>query len=81
MGQDAEKFGAAWAAPVRGQPKESLDGCQDVQWNAVRGDSLQIEVTATRAMSVMTENGGHSASIKPKTACVASPRFESDQPT
>ena len=48
--------------------------------NAVRGDALQIEVAAARAMSVMGENSGHSASIKPKTACVASPRFESDQP-
>jgi hypothetical protein len=80
MEQDAEELGPAWAATVRGQPKESLDGCEDARRHAVRGDALQIEVAAARAMSVMTENGGHSASIKPKAACVASPGFESDQP-
>ena len=80
MGQDAEEFGPAWAATVGGQPKQPLDECQDAQWHAVRGDALQIEVTAARAMSVMTENGGHPASIKSKTACVAPPRSQSDQP-
>ncbi len=80
MGQDAEELDPAWAATVGGKPKESLDGCEDARRHAVRGDALQIEVAAARAMSVMAENGGHSASIEPKTACVASPGFESDQP-
>jgi hypothetical protein len=31
-------------------------------------------------MRVMIENGGHSASMEPKTTRVASPGFESDQP-
>jgi len=80
MGQDAEEFGPAWAATVGGQPKEPFDERQDARRHAVRVDALQIEVTAARAMSVMTEDGGHSASIKPKPACVTSPGFESDQP-
>lgn len=81
MGEDAEEFGPAWAATVRGQSQQSLDRCQDAWRHAVRGNGLQIEVTAARTMSVMTENGGHSASIKSKTACVAPPGSESDQPT
>jgi len=79
MGQDAEEFGPAWAATVCGQPKQAFDGCEDARRHAVRVNALQIEVTAARAMSVMTENGGHSASIKPKAACVAPPGFQSDQ--
>lgn len=80
MGQDTEEFGPAWTATVGGQPKQPLDERQDTRRHAVRGDALQIEVTAARTMSVMTENGGHSASIKSKTACVAPPGSESDQP-
>ena len=46
MGQDAEEFGPAWAATVRGQAEKSLDGRQDARRHAVGGDSLQIEVAA-----------------------------------
>lgn len=81
MGTDAEEFHAAWTATVGRQSEESLDGCQDTRRHAVGCDALQIQVTAARAMSVVRESGGHSASIKAKTAGIASPGLQSDKPT
>lgn len=73
MRQQAEKFLAAGVAAIGGETEKALQEYQRAGIDAIAGDVLEIEIPASRAVSVTSEGNRHAPGIESLVAGAASP--------
>ncbi len=79
MGQQAEKLLAAGIAAIGRKTKKPLCDNQGALLDSFPSDVLEIEIPATRAVSVTHEGNCDRPGVKPQVACLTPPRPQTYQ--